>query len=250
MAVPSLEFESEPTLLGRVFRSMFGVVARHPVKLAAAGLLLAAAPAALIQSAHLWLGAPANGFGAATIDGLFKAAPYATLWSFVALVSWYDAERTRPDLGGLLSWAISAIPRVALTGILFALGVSLGGLLIIPGLLAWLAWSVALPVSTLEGLGPLRAIERSSELTRTFRSKILGLLLTLHVPLFAFGWLGGHLIANLGLPTDAGRWARVGFFAVHALIAEPMEALLATALYLELRRRKEGLLPREAEVFD
>lgn len=251
MAIPTgLEIETEPTLLGSVFRSAFGVLGRHPIKLLAAGALLAAAPSALIESAHLWLAMPARGVAAAVIDGLVKAAPSATLWSFAAQVAWYDADGRRSDFGGVLSWAIQSIPRVALTGLLVALGVSFGALIVVPGVLAWLAWSVALPVATLEGLGPLRSLERSGDLTKTFRAKILGLLLTLEVPLIAFGWLGGHLVANLGLPTDAGRWAMIGFRTVDAWITEPLEALLATALYLELRRRNDGLLPGEAEVFD
>ncbi len=250
MAAPDLDRGVESTLLGRVFRGVLGVIGRHPVKLSLVALLFGAAPSVLIDLAHVWLGLPATGIGVLAIDGAAKVVPYSTLWSAVALILWYDAEGTRADFGDLLRWAVVSIPRVALTGAVFGLAVALGGVLVVPGLLALLVWSVAVPVSTLEGLWPLSALERSGELTKTYRAKIFGIILAYRIPLLLFAYAGERVIHGPGPATGLYDWRLIAFRAADAFVAEPFTALMATALYVELRRLQDGLLPGEADVFD
>ncbi len=86
-----------------------------------------------------------------------------------------------------LGAALMRIVPATLVIVLSALATLLGlALLIIPGVLVWLAFFVALPATMAEHCGPIAAIRRSVELTEGHRGKILGAALVIALVCCAF----------------------------------------------------------------
>ena len=75
----------------------------------------------------------------------------------------------------------------------------IGLLLVIPALILYVMWFVAIPVCVVEQLGPFRSLGRSRQLTKGHRWKILGLLLVILIPALIVGAiLGGITVFVLG----------------------------------------------------
>jgi hypothetical protein len=119
--------------------------------------------------------------------------------------------------------------------ILATLGVIAGTLLlVIPGVILACMWAVAVPVRALEEPGVRRAFGRSRALTKDYRGHILLMVLILLIPLIVLGLLGG--LVTLGNEAALN-------IVVMPLITAAVSLLTsvgAAALYVELRRIKEG----------
>jgi Membrane domain of glycerophosphoryl diester phosphodiesterase len=72
-------------------------------------------------------------------------------------------------------------------------------LLIVPGIMFALRWSVALPACVVEGLGPLASMKRSAQLTKGHRWKLFGIFLLLWVVSALAGLLIGLLLKPAGV---------------------------------------------------
>jgi uncharacterized membrane protein len=144
---------------------------------------------------------------------------------------------TQPGLGACLVRGLRLWWPVLVVDIGVAFGVGLGLiLLIVPGMLWALRWSVAVPVAVAEAPGISAALARSAALTRGHRWAILGV----HVVIFLLGLLVSAVAmgaaALLRLPAVA--------LIAQQVASVPLTVVLATlqaATYLELRRLKEGL---------
>jgi hypothetical protein len=123
-------------------------------------------------------------------------------------------------------------PLVAVS-ILFGLGVAIGFiLLIIPGLILLVIWSVVAPVTVLERPGPFAAFGRSRELVRGHGWEVFGVIILVFLVVIALSIAAGVLAAGLG---SLGR--AVVQWAVNAAVA-PVTALSASVLYFELLGRR------------
>jgi hypothetical protein len=125
---------------------------------------------------------------------------------------------------------------LAALGLVTSLGI-LGGfiLLVIPGIILSLAWMVAVPAMVTERLGVLDSIRRSNKLTGEQRGTIFGLSVAVGLVGFVVGWLVQLIASAVANPI------------VNEIIDPAMQtltgvvnALLAVAIYHELRRSKEG----------
>jgi hypothetical protein len=155
--------------------------------------------------------------------------------------------------GSRTSWRSSlafAVPRLApvvWATILGGLGVLLGFLaLIVPGIWLLVSWSVFVPALLFEGLGPPRALGRSFELVRGRWWATLGALLVAALisgvasGLVSTGFdallstsLGNHVFLAALIDATGG--------AVASAIGLPIQAVMVTVLYFDLRTRKERL---------
>lgn len=121
----------------------------------------------------------------------------------------------------------------------------LGLLLCLLFLFPWIhcGWVVAIPACTVERLGPIRSLERSWELTKGYRWKILGLMtvayLIFFVFLFAAVFAYSLLLAFLGLSIDSLP-AVLGFVLILTLPVAFINVVYTT-LYYDLRSVKEGV---------
>ena len=143
-----------------------------------------------------------------------------------------------PGLGESLEAGFALLLPVILVSVIVSIGVTLGLLLlVVPGIILALCWSMAIPVVVQERLGPLKALDRSLALTRGERGNIFLLLLVMTIGL----WIFGAVVGLIGGIFTGG--SPVGLALVQALIsavsAMTNTAVTATA-YVELRSAKEG----------
>jgi hypothetical protein len=110
-------------------------------------------------------------------------------------------------------------------------------LLVVPGIIVALAFSVAAPVRVGEGRGVFSSFQRSRNLTRSFRWRIFLVFLLLALIGGAVGLVGGLLRAvfHLSLAT----WT-VSVSPFTSAAMQLINAAAAAVLYCELRRVKEG----------
>ncbi len=173
--------------IGRVAKLTAAFYGRHWAWLSALGAPLVLVPdlandwlipstpiAAAIKSAGF-----AGGFLRNVIAAGVAAIPSAI---FISLVAHKVAAEISGEHDGGARNGLRALPQVLLTKLLCDVGVTIGrALLVIPGLILSLAWSVAGPVAALEHAGPIESLRRSADLTRDRRGAIflLALIYTL-----------------------------------------------------------------------
>jgi membrane-anchored glycerophosphoryl diester phosphodiesterase (GDPDase) len=107
--------------------------------------------------------------------------------------------------------------------------------LFIPGLIVATATALAIPAMMLEGLGPMKAFDRSWELTKKSRMRIFGLMLLNILLLYGIGGQPTYIIKILPLQPIY----RAG---LAALITAPLAAVwpaVTTLIYMRLRDREE-----------
>ena len=154
------------------------------------------------------------------------------------------------SLGVAFSSARGSMLRVVL--ITFAVGIAAGiGLffLIVPGIYLWLMWSLAIPVTVLEGGGLNASVSRSKELTRGSRGRIfviylLVVVLAIMVAIIFQAPLG-VLAVLLGRGNQGSAIAliyavgAIGSFLSTSLVG-PLVTIALTLIYYDQRVRKEG----------
>jgi hypothetical protein len=128
--------------------------------------------------------------------------------------------------------------------------------LVLPGLVLYMMWWVAVPVAVIERPGTVASLRRSAELTKGFRWRIFGLFLV-----FLLVVVGGGLLLiavvffAIGLSVDIGAVALdsltivAGWILSAALMT--VQAVLIAVSYYHLRVAKEGVgIDEIAAVFD
>ncbi|MGH3005104.1 MAG: hypothetical protein ACRDOS_04260 [Gaiellaceae bacterium] len=144
-----------------------------------------------------------------------------------------DVRDGRADLslGETLSRVRPQLNTLTLAGILAALGVGLGLLLlIVPGLILWTWWLVIVPVIMLEGTGVTAAFGRSRELVRGHGWSVFGVLVLTILILIAVDVVFGVVAAGF----DNVVIALLLDIASQTLTA-PFIALAWTLTYFRLR---------------
>jgi hypothetical protein len=145
----------------------------------------------------------------------------------------------RRGLGRFLPVIGAAICAVVLIGIGFAL-------LVVPGFILLTMFFVIIPVCVVEGLGPLKSLGRSSQLTKGYRWRIFALYL---IPGLIIG-VGSGVLAEVGsLIAGAAGYAILGFLG--SAVGGAYQAIVNIMTYHDLRSVKEGLdIEQLAAVFD
>jgi uncharacterized membrane protein len=117
--------------------------------------------------------------------------------------------------------------------ILFGIALAIGFiLLIIPGLILMVIWSVVAPVTVLERPGPFAAFGRSRELVRGNGWQVFGVIVLVFVAVAVLSLAAGLVASGLGsLGHALVQWA------VNSALA-PVTALSASVLYFELLGRR------------
>jgi len=145
--------------------------------------------------------------------------------------------RIDTTIGELYRRTQPRLPALIVAGILAALGIVLGlVLLIVPGLYLLTRWVLIIPVIVIEGRSAGESFTRSSQLTEGHRWTVLGIVVvTLLIYLIAGAIVSGILSALL--PDFLGVW--LGSLAVHCLFT-PLLALAWTTMYFELAQPAAG----------
>jgi hypothetical protein len=138
---------------------------------------------------------------------------------------------------------------LAIVGLALGMGFFVGiGLLmlIVPGVVLLIMWTVATPACVVERLGVGASMARSSDLTRGHRWQIFGMLILVG---FVESIAGAGVKAALGVAGSAGL-VIAGTLLWNGL-SGAFSAILAVATYHDLRVAKEGVdTGRIAAVFD
>src|SRR3954466_11096085 len=252
--------------LGRTLGRAFATIGSHPGVTLGIAFLFGALPLAAIEVATKMM--PRADFSSVFVATMVIAVVGALVAFLLQFITQGALMRVtvRAAVGERASFADAAatglkasIPLLGL-GIVSGVAIMFGMiLLLVPGIMLWVRWSVAGPALVAERLGPLEAMERSADLTDGARWKVFGL----QILLLIFAWIlnatvsavmggvyGGNaafeaMKAGTGLPVV---WT-VANLLVGTLTAA-VGAVTSASLYIELRESKEGpMVDRLAEVF-
>lgn len=255
--------------MGRVITGTFGVIGRNFAPFALLALLLGGLPnllVGLLQARFVDEAAPfqPSGLGVLLLSLLIMLSTAFVLQAAVVHATVTDLNGRRVVLGDSLKVGVrNCLPLIGLA-ILSALGVALGTmLLIIPGLILAVLWSVAVPAKVVEKIGVFQAFSRSRDLTRGRRWPIFGLFVLYAIAAWILSALVLAAFAPFalakGLPTPETMQSFASSLSVVQLIADPLIATVTTlvstaglaTLYSELRGTREGVGPEAlASVFD
>jgi hypothetical protein len=240
--------------IGRVFRNGFAIVARRPLTLLMIGAILTFPTAVLSTWLTLNIVGPTPqgaGLGAVWLRlgklELIAVAAAGVGWirlAAVALVAAGDSVDGKVEIGALVTKLASRLPGLYLLGALTALATALGlVLLVVPGVILSLAWSMGPAVGALEDRGFVGVLSRSAELTRGCRAQLFVVFLVYGI---AAAILGVVVRAIFGGPLLVSAGASPSFLSYVILpavgaVTGPIEAAITTAAYFELRTVKEGL---------
>ena len=139
------------------------------------------------------------------------------------------------------------LPLIGLA-ILMALGIEFGlVLLIVPGVMLFVAWSVASPALVAERTGVFEAFGRSRFLTKGARWKVFGIEAILLIVYLIFASAFGatlYSVSGANLTTMAITALPISWIVtsiISGTIVNMVWSTMQTSLYIELRNWKEGL---------
>ena len=159
-----------------------------------------------------------------------------------------QSEGRRATFGECVGAGLRALLPLIGLNILFGLAIGVASLLLlVPGIILYVMWSVSNAALVAERIGIFAAFSRSSELTRGARWKVFGVSLiavvfiwvvssVLSLALVAVSGVGGYVaMARVGQPI----WYLLLAAVVHT-ITVALWATIQASLYIELRDWKDG----------
>jgi hypothetical protein len=182
---------------------------------------------------------------------LAKGVGTLLAYAVIFQVAMQDLHGQPASTAGVFTAALRKFWPMFGMAILIGLGLCLGLiLLIVPGIILGLTWSVALPVLVLEDRGVFDSFGRSAALTRGKRWSIfllyfLIVLITVIVELVLFTAFGG-------IKALVSRESSIAVTVISSLLSVitiPFGAVLSTALFDQLRGREGYGAEAVAEVF-
>ena len=243
-------------VVGRVFERAFGAVRTNPVVILGLALVVGAIPNLLMTYLFVRGGAMSPeslATGAITPRAFAAAVLVSTIASMVigALVQGAltratisAAEGNQVSFGDSLATSLRVLLPLIVLALVSALGVGLGMLLlIVPGIILALMWSVAVPVLVTERKGIFESLGRSRQLTQGAKGRILGIFIVVFI---AYGIVSA-ILGVVGLASFSAANAQSGLTATNLIGTVIAGTLLNAAwgtiqpsLYVELRQWKEG----------
>lgn len=243
--------------VGRILSRTFGAIGGNPGVMLAIALLFGGLPQTGIAYLQEVWSRPdqlvAVGFGTA-IALMLLAAFGSMVFGLIVQgglvrATMAEMEGDRATLGECLATGLRrALPLLGIA-ILSGLGIMLGFLLlIVPGVIFLLMWSVAVPVTVIERRGVIESMSRSGDLTAGARGSIFAVMVLVWVVNMAAGLVSGAATLAIygdGLASTIQEGFPVAFIAINAVTmtaATVFAAAVPTAIYVELREWKEGPL--------
>ena len=208
---------------------------RHLLTFSFAVYVTVAVIGALLAAALTWLGAILAAF----------VSLVAVFWLQAALVKAVDDVRDgRADLslGETFAAAREHLGSVIVAGILAAIGIIVGLiLLIVPGLVLMTWWAVIVPTIVLENRSAGESFTRSRELVRGYGWAVFGVIVLVLLLLIGF-----QIVLSL-IFTPLADWLQ-SFVSqiVSGTLTSPFIAVVLTLLYFRLRAAKEPEAAPEA----
>jgi hypothetical protein len=201
---------------------------RHLLTFSFAVYVAVAVIGALLAALLTWLGAIIAAF----------VSLVAVFWLQAALVKAVDDVRDgRADLslGETFAAAREHLAAVVVAGILAAIGIIVGlVLLIVPGLVLMTWWAVIVPTIVLENRSAGESFTRSRELVRGYGWSVFGVILLVLLLLIGF-----QIVLALALSPLADWLQSFVSQIISGTLTSPFIAVVLTLLYFRLRAAKE-----------
>lgn len=252
MATAATVFEDRRMSIGRVFQRAFSTIGHNPGVVLGIAAIVGAVPSVVMnlvmqsirggdsaalatRSSEFW--------GAMILSWVFAVVLGALVQGALTRAVVADHEGHRATFGECLAAALRVVLPLIGLGIIFAIAVGIGFvLLVVPGIIVMIAWSVAGPAVVVERDGVFTALVRSGDLTKGSRWKIFGLFLVLLVIyLLLFMVLGVVGLGSLSATSPQG-FGIVNLIssAITAVVFNLLWGTIQPSLYIELREAKEG----------
>jgi hypothetical protein len=253
---------------GRVVRRTFAVVGGNLATFAALAALLAGIPAmgwGLI-ALKVFAGGRFNPEGLGV--GLGGGIGLGGLFWIVSIIAGYVLRAAivhgsiaalngrRASFGECLAKGLSHWFVLLLLAVVMSVSIGLGLVaFIVPGVIAGLAWSVAVPARVVEGTGVFGSLARSADLTRGRRWSILALIIVYFMAYLAvqqvlLGVFGGVMRGPMTVISPVLGWT-LAVNTILSAISALITSVGLTSIYFELRSAKEGIgVEALASVFD
>lgn len=233
--------------IGRVFSRAFGTIGANPLGVFGIALLFGALPGALVSLATQALASTefTFGFTLAGVAALLASVTFSMMTQGALVrITVAHAEGRRATAGEALWAGLRVVLPLFVLGLLMTLAVAFGFvLLVVPGVILYVIWSVAAPALVEERCGVFAAFERSRSLTKGARWKILALELIVLVfywliaAVIGIGAIFASHVLNGGVQTTV--WSILWAAAAKTLTAA-VWGTIQTSLYVELRDWKDG----------
>lgn len=256
MATAAYGLDGRDVSIGRVFSRAFGTIGSNPVATLGIAFLFAALPGTIIGYGAQYF--QRAGFGIIDSWGMIAISLLSLILS-VAFAMLTQGALVRATIahseGRKAGFAESATAGLAVVVPLFLLSIGSGlgivvgmMLLLVPGIILYVMWSVAAPALVEENLGIFEAFGRSNDLTRGARWKIFGLELVALVAYWLFSAAVGAIAITMfggiqGMAAAAAGGFPVSYYilsAVSKTLTSGVWGVIQTSLYVELRNWKEG----------
>lgn len=256
MATAAFGEEQRILSVGKAFTRGFETIRAYPLQTLGPMFLLSALPGILFQMvlfntimARVATGSGTGGFGLfAFLGGIGLILLTCAAFGAVIQTTVLHAEGRQPELGEILRVGIVRCLPMAAVYIIYWFCVSLASLLlIVPGIMLALMWSMAFVAVVAERPGVFGAFSRSARLTKGARWKILGLFLAvvvIYVIVLGFAGVAG---ATTSLSVAQLRTGAAPTFGIGQIITAVINGVVVTwvttmfaSLFIELREWKEG----------
>jgi uncharacterized membrane protein len=229
--------------IGNVIQRGFSVLGGNAPGFLLMSFLFAGLPAFVAQ--YLGFGSLSGGWpslnsGMLALAGIFfLISIFATFLLQAALMrsSILSLSGRPADIAGSIAIALGLVLPMIGLAIVSTIAIGLAMLLlVVPGIMLYVAWIVAVPVLVEERAGVFGSLGRSAELTRGSRWRIFALVLIYFV---AAGIVGGLFGIVAPQPLEAPLLSAL-LNALSSTVTSLIGAVMLASLYLELRTVKEG----------
>lgn len=238
--------------IGRVFERAFTAVKTNPGVILGLAFAIGAVPALLVGYLFVQFGfgspqamagiSPRAMIAAGLLSVLVGLVISAIVQGAMTRATISASEGRKATFGESLGTGLRvALPLIGLA-ILSGIGVALGMLLLlVPGIILALMWSVAVPTLVIERRGILGSLGRSNDLTKGAKWKILGIVLIVFVSYWLLSIIAG--VVGLAAYGPASGGLTVMNLLGSAILSTLLNAAWGTvqpSIYVELRQWKEG----------
>jgi len=241
--------------IGRVFSRAFGTIGAQPALMFGIAFLFGALPGLVVtlavESTRISQTAPfsVTNIGLALGVGLLAIACTILAQGALVRVTVAHSDGEPVAFGESALAGLRKIVPLFFLAVIMVIGVGFATLLlIVPGIILYIIWSVAGPILVAENTGIFGALRRSAQLTKGARWNVFAIQLVMLLIYYAVAAVAGIVLvlAFGGVQTLAA--ARLeGTSIVFTLLSGTfntvsitLAAAIQTALYVELRNWKDG----------
>lgn len=239
--------------IGQVLSRAFGMMGSNPVIVFGTILIFVAMPQVVGTYALIGAAEPENLSSFSMIFPVYMIVAFvlsSIAQGVLTKAAVASSDGMKIGILDCLRPALSKLLPVIGAAILAILGSGLGMLLLlVPGIILVLMWSVAVPAIVNEDLGPIEGLGRSRALTSGSKWKIFALYLVAGVIYLVIAMLFGLLISSIS--NSQFGFIGVALNLIGTTLSIAIMVTIPPALYIELREAKEGPVTEAlAQIFE